>query len=389
MTGQVIFPARRALEHAVTAPAVRPLRLFPVLWPLWRVEISAQVYDEQAYEVVDRFVVRAVCEAGLSGVEQIAAFLGVHLSLVQRCLAFLARIGHVTVEGGEVRMTPLGLDAIRAGVRYEPKESRQDLLFEQFTGRPLPRGHYDGSVTVLSTPEVPADGVADRTQFTGLFCRTPFDPEVVPRLAQRTDRTEYNLPRLLLGVTVQQYGDAYLPVYLIETAGSGLLAYSSAAPRGDAFFEAVRRDVPALDEMISVEERGDPREIWTAWLAEGRHGRGTLRQLPNGVWRATLRADAYGGAPKLPPSRIGSFELRRRHFLQLWCDDPALRRRVLMDRALGIAQTRDVSTRGDLIARMSELSELLEVPAPGVAELRSYGAAEGQHARVARLDELA
>ena len=389
MTGQVIFPARRALEQAVTAPAVRPLRLFPMLWPLWRVEVSAQVFDEQAYEVVDRFLVRAVYEAGLTGVEQIAAFLGVHLSLVQRCLAFLARIGHVSLDGGVVCLTQLGLDAIRAGVRYEPKESRQDLLFEQFTGWPLPRGHYDGSVTVLSTPEVPPDGLADRTHFTGLFCPNAFAPEAVPRLAQRPDRTEYNLPKLLREVTVQQHENAYLPVYVIETAGSGLLAYTSAAPRGDAFFEAVCRDVPALHEMISVEERGDPREIWTGWLAEGRHGRGTLRQLSNGVWRATLRADAFGGAPKLPPSRVGSFELRRRHFLQLWCDDSALRRRVLMDRALGIAQTRNVTTRAELTERTSELAELLEVPAPEVAELRSYGDAEGLFAGVASLDELA
>jgi len=388
MTGQVIFPARRALEQAVTAPAVRPLRLFPVLWPLWRVEVSAQVYDEQAYEVVDQFLVRAVCEAGLSGVEELAAFLGVHLSLVQRCLAFLARIGHVALDAGQVRMTRLGLDAIRAGVRYEPKETRQHLLFEQFTSRPLPRRHYDGSVTVLSTPEMPAGGVTDRTHFTGLFFPTSFAQEVVPRLAERPDRTEYNLPKLLRGVTVEDHALAYLPVYLIETADSGLLTYTSAEPRGDAFFEEICRDAPALHQLISAEDRGDPSQIWTAWLAEGRHGRGTLRQLPNGVWRATLRADAYGGALKLPRSRLGSFELRRRHFLQLWCDDSTLRRSVLMDRALGIAQTRDVATRDDLLERMAELAQLLEVAVPGVAELRAHGEAEGQHARVARLDEL-
>jgi hypothetical protein len=389
VTGQLIFPARRALEQAVTTISVRPLRLFPVLWPLWRVEVSARVYDEQAYEVVDRFLVRAVHEAGFTRVDQVAAFLGVHLSLVQRCLAFLTRIGHVSVDGGEVRMTPLGVEAIRAGVRYEPKESRQDLLFDQFTSWPLPRGHYDGSVTVLPTPEVPADSLADRTHFTGLYCGNSFVPDIVPRLAQRPDRTEFNLPRLLRDVTVEQHANAYLPVYLVETADSGLLAYTSAEPRGDEFIQAVCREVPAVLELISAEEPGDPREIWTGWLAEGRHGRGTLRQLPNGVWRTTLRPQAYGAAPKLPPNRIGSFELRRRHFLQLWCDDTALRRRVLMDRALGIAQTRDVSTREDLVERMSELAELLEARAPSLAELRTHGETEGQVTRVARLDDLA
>jgi hypothetical protein len=388
VTGQILFPARRAVEHAAAAPAVRPLRLFPVLWPLWQVEVSAHIYDEQAYEIVDLFLVRAVHEAELTSVDQIAAFLGVHLSLVERCLAFLTRIGHLTVDNGQVRMTRLGLDAFRAGIRYEPKETRQDLLFEQLTHQPMPRAYYDGSVTILPTPEVPSGGVTDGTQFNGLYSAIPFQPAAVPHLAQRPDRTEYNLPRLLRDVTILQHANAYLPLYLIETADTGLLAYTSAAPRGDTFFQAICRDDPAVPDMVSAEKPDDPRQIWTSWLAEGRHGRGTLQQLRNGVWRATLRTDAYGSSPKLPPSRIGSFELRRRHFLQLWCDDTALRRRVLNDRALGIARTRDVTTRNDLEQRLAELADLLEVPAPDIAQLREYGEAEGQHARVARLDEL-
>jgi hypothetical protein len=57
--------SRRALENAATIPDVRPLRLFPVLWPLWQVEISASVHDPQACEVLDHFLVRAVAEGRL------------------------------------------------------------------------------------------------------------------------------------------------------------------------------------------------------------------------------------------------------------------------------------------------------------------------------------
>ncbi|MEV8516277.1 hypothetical protein [Dactylosporangium sp. NPDC051484] len=368
----------------MTLPTVQPLRLFPVFWPLWRVEVSASVYDEPAYEIVDRFLVRAIHEGAMSRPEELASFLGIQVSLVQRCLAFLTRIGHVRFSGDRAELTPLGLEALRVGVRLEPKEVRQDLLFEQFTHRPLPRGHYDGSVAILPTPEVPEDRLADRSRFTGLFAPTWFIPESVARLARRPDRTEFNVPRLLRNIAVESHQDAFLPVYLVETVDSGVIVYSSAAPRRDAFLEGVCADVPAIHDLIGAEETRDPEEIWTGWLAEGKYGRGTLRQLINGVWRVTLRAEAFAGPPKLPPSRVGSFELRRRHFAQLWCDDAALRRRVLLDRALAMARSRAVGARVDLIERMADLARLLELAEPTLAELRAHASDED----AARLDAL-
>ena len=123
----------------------------------------------------------------------------------------------------------------------------------------------------------------------------------------------------------------FLPAYVIETAGRGLLVYTALAAERDAFFEAACRQAPAIQHMISAEKNADPRKIWTEWLAESQAGLGTLRQLPNQVWRATLRADAFGPDARLPLSRLGSYELRKRHFLQLWCQDADLRRSALMN----------------------------------------------------------
>jgi hypothetical protein len=385
---RLIYPARRAIEHAVAIPGVRPTRFFAVLWPLWQVETTAQVYEEQAYEMLDRFIVRGVLEAGLSGIDELARFLGLQPPLVRRCLSFLGLIGHVKVEHGTVTLTELGLHSARTGVRLVPKEGRQRLLIDRFTMRPLPRSHYDGSITVLTKPEVNPEDVADRTRFLPLFSPAPFRPDVVQQLAQRADRAQFNLPSQLRNLAIVGEQDVYLPAYLIETGSGELLAYTGVGDRRDEFMEALCRDVATIWQLISAETGGNPNEIWRQWLMEKDVRHGSLRQLHNGVWRATLPPEAFGSPPQLPLSRLGSFELRRHHFLQLWCHDTKLRRRAMLDRALGLAQLRAVKTFTDLTTRLETLARQLDVAAPTIAELRKHALRNQQYDRLMRLDTL-
>ena len=390
MSTRLIYPARRAVEHAVTVAGVRPRRLFPVLWPLWQVETTATFYDEQPYDLVDRFLVRAVTEAELTRVDELVAFLGVPEAWARRCLRYLSVIGHIRLDGDLVRMTELGLSSARDGLRYVYQtESRQDILVERFTGRPLPRSHYAGSVEVLPSWTVDQGQLADRSRFRPLNAPAAFRRELVEQLVDRPDRTELNLPAQLRHLRVVEDRDGFLPAYVVETVDSGLLVYTAAAADRDAFFEAACREAPVVHSVIDAEEPGDPRQIWTEWLAGPKTiRRGTLRQLSSGIWRATLHEDSFGGASKLPLTRLGSFELRKHHFLQLWCQDAELRRRAAHERGLGLATTREVRTLVHLESRVAELAVQLEVRAPTVAELRAYGEQHGMHAHVARLDQL-
>ncbi|WP_307961625.1 hypothetical protein [Salinispora arenicola] len=254
---RVIYPAQRAIEHAVTVPGVRPARLFPVLWPLWQVETAAQVYDEQAYEVIDRFLVRGILEAGLHRSADLAAFYGLPTSLVERCLAFLTLIGHVRNTEGLVTLTPLGESSARADVRYVPKESRQQLLVERFTARPLPRSHYQGSLSLLPTPHVPAERVSDGSRFAPLFSSSTFRPEIVTQLGEQPDRFDFNLPKQLRNLRVLGHQDAYLPAYLIEDADGRLLAYSGVHGERDTFLESLCDRVPLIRTLIAAEPSQD------------------------------------------------------------------------------------------------------------------------------------
>jgi hypothetical protein len=381
-----LYPARRAVEHAASLPGVQPLRLFPVLWPLWRAETAASFLDERAYEVIDRFLVLAVRDAGLRTTIELADFYGVPVPLVQRCARFLTAIGHVEMNGEIITLTGLGRRSAAAGTRYEPRESRQDILIDQLTEQALPRTYYHGSVPVFDSTDVPEDRLNDRSRFHPLYASALFRDDIVLRLGDREDRAEYNLPRTLRDLRVIGSRPAYLPGYVIETAGTGLLVYTPLAPARDAFYEKIAGQAPALAQMISADQNHGPRQIWTEWLAEG-HGLGTLCQLPNGVWRATMRADAFGPGGKQPLSRLGSYELRKRHFLQLWCEDPALRAQALNERALAMTSASGLS-REELRQRIATLAAQLEVPGPSLTDLRRYGVQRGLHINVARLDSL-
>jgi hypothetical protein len=381
-----LYPALRAVEHATSLAGVRPLRLFPVLWPLWRAETAASFYDERAYEVIDRFLVLAVKDARLRTIEELAAFYGVPVPLIQRCARFLAAIGHVKMDGETITLTGLGRRSAADGTRYEPRESRQDILVEQFTAQPLPRPYYQQSVPIFDSTDVPADKLSDRSRFQPLYASAQFRDDMVLRLREREDQAEYNLPRMLRDLRVVGNRPAFLPGYVIETADSGLLVYTPLAPERDTFYERVADQAPVLAQLISAEQDPGPRQIWTEWLAEG-HGLGTFSQLPNGVWRATLRADAFGPNARLPLSRVGSYELRKRHFLQLWCEDTPLRARTLNERALAMTAAFGL-TKGELRQRIAALARQLEVPEPDLADLRRYGEQHGLRISIARLDSL-
>lgn len=379
---RLIYPARRAVEHAVTIPGVRPVRLFPVLWPLWQVDTEAYVYDEQTYEVIDRFLTRGIAEAGLDTADELARFFALPASLVQRCLRFLELIGHTQTVDGRIRLTPLGTESLAADIRYEPKQSRQTLLLDQLTGWPLLRRYYDGAVPVLSTREVPPDRLDDRSEFLTVSVDRYFTPELVQRLEHTSERARFNLPSRLRNLSVLTHGNAYLPVYLIETSSHGLLVYSGLAEERDTFLERVCQQVDVMRNRIEAQELGKPRDIWTRWLAEFQYGPGILRELDNGVWRVTFRPKAFGDAPRLPVTRLGSYEIRKHHLLQLWCDDARLRREAVLERALGIARLSQVETVADLDRRVATVARALDVAAPRFDEIRRYARDKGVPAPV-------
>lgn len=380
----IIYPARRAVEHAVSVSGAIPTRLFPVLWPLWQIETLADVEDEKSYDVIDQFVVRAVREGELQSVAEIAAFLSLPIGVVERCVRFLVLIGHAELAGERVSLTPRGVRSAAEGVRYEPKESRQLILVEQYTGEALKRSYYDGGVTVLSDFRVPVERTADRCRFLPLpwAAGTAPRPDLLDALARRPDRADYNLPAQLRNLrSTSGPRQVYLPAYLVETAAHGILAYTAVGDGRDVFLEGICARIDQARDRIAAENFRDPHQIWADWLASSKHPvERPPHRRPNGVWRVTFPAQAFGKGGR-PASLIGSFELRDYHFIQLWCDDRDLRTSVLCDRALRVSRIRGVATLAELHRRITPIARLLELEVPTADQLRERAATTGAAVR--------
>ncbi|MEV7970650.1 DUF4236 domain-containing protein [Sphaerisporangium sp. NPDC088356] len=313
MTSRAIYPARRAVEHAVSIPGVRPLRLFPVLWPLWQVEISADIYEEQAYEVIDRFLVRAIVEGGIDRREELIRFYGVGPSLVDRCLAFLGVIGHIVVDGDHVRLTELGLHSLRVNVRLTPKESRQKQLFERFTGRPLPRRYHHGSLHVLPEPQIPDHLLADRSRWLSLFAVTAFQPGMVEALAARPDRTEYNLPSRLEprkvrgeSARLRQAGTRALMAapspWLACGSTRTVVQHPPPETRASGWRDRLQARTRGVPTFVTVESCNAPTP-WTDRSCMGIYVRTTLKAGP---FRFNLSQAGLGVSVGVPGFRVGA-----------------------------------------------------------------------------------
>jgi hypothetical protein len=383
---RLIYPATRAIENAVSQPGIHPIRLFPVLWPLWQVETSADMYDKQDFEIIDHFIVRSIDEGGIRDRDVLIRFLHLSEGLVDRCLTFLALIGHLTVTGPTLQLTDLGQESVRDGIRYVAATNRLTLLLERQTGTPLPRRYY-GDVPILDTPEIEDGQLADRTQFLSVFTYQPFNPNILPWLENHPNRVEYNLPSKLRRLRSEGIREGFLPCYLIQTADGEVLAYTNAAEQRDTFLEAVYAKT-SIEHLIEVKSVANPRETWRKWLANSGLAGGELRQKRD-VWQLVLEPSAFGPPPKLPLARIGSYVVRDNHFLQYWCADTATRERALAERSLGIATLPAVTTLKDLETRIHDLAASLHVPKVGIAGLRAYANTIGDERRAGQLNRLA
>ena len=372
-------PIRRVLEKVAVLPGVEPLRVFPLLLPMWTVGIKSVVRETQPYEIFDRFLSLAIGRAGVRDVAGLAGFFAVEPALVERTLRFLDAIGHLHRDGEILSLTAIGMSSINDDQRYVIKEDRQVLYFDGFTSAPLPKNHYEGAVW-LDEPHLRLSG---GTRFQAVADAGMFRPEALKELERRADREEYNLPAGLASVEPTAIGRSWLPTYVIECV-SELLFYVKAIEGPDSYLSALA--TPYLNDALRAEKPVDDIQVWRDWLA----GRGFRdvepRRLPNRVLRAALPAAAFGKS--LEWWRLGSFETQKHSFLQLWCDDDQTRLWAVLVRVGMQVSRRGLRDVDSVERRLSDLSAQLEVSTLEVKDLQAYARAESDDALSAALEGL-
>jgi hypothetical protein len=404
MTTKLIrYPEERALEDAAYARGVTPTRIFALLLPIWCVEIEATVTDAEPYELIDRYLERAIAEAGLSTAAGLAGFLALDEVLVDRALRFLSAIGHVTIAGKQVALTGLGQRSVQDKVRYViTRKDRRKLYFDAFGSRPLTRAYYDGgTVTLLSgTALAEAMSRTEGPQFLQLTSFHGFRPEALTEVAGRADREEYNLPEGINEPRQLGAGECvYLPAYVIrgiERSARGArvryLAYTQTGEEPDPHIGDLCEQTDDIMSLLETEERFGQRNLDEkrigAWLAKRNLDHYRPTQTSEGMWRVTLPGSVFDGTGTLSLSKIGSFVLLGNDFFHLWCSDARARQRALLERAdayLGARSRVDPVIAGERIAL---IARQLNLGTTGLPDLRTMAAKAGKRGLAAQLARI-
>jgi hypothetical protein len=211
---------REVARRVDALPGVRPRRILPLLLPMWAAEVTATVRESQPYDVLDRYLSRAIAEAGLRDVTELAGFLGVEPALVSRAARFLAGIGHLRRDGDAVTLTDLGRRSVADGRRYQLARGRRLVLrFDGFSGAPVPYGCAVRS-TWLTVPELTQ---ADGTRFQPVPGAAELPGEAVGELLSRPDVAEFTGPAVPVSVERTATRPVWLPVYLVECEDESLV----------------------------------------------------------------------------------------------------------------------------------------------------------------------
>jgi hypothetical protein len=311
---EMLYPAVRAIEAAAAEPGARPTRFFAVLLPFWSVEVGFTRAQTQEYDLIDRFLDRAVGDGRIADVTGLAGFLGVDRPLVERAVGRLCTLGHLTRDGDALALTALGRESLNADRRHLRSAERTRVFLDAFRGSPLPRDHYS-ALRFLGAPSL---SLADGTRFRPVVSFEEFRPGAV------------HLPGVA-DLRVLSCRTEWLPVYLVRAA-NGYLAYSRYRTGRDPWLERLCAGLPELLDVLDVEPPPDEERIWRDWLDGAGFRAVHPKRQPNGVLRAVLPPEVFG--TRFGWAQLGGYVAREGCFMQLWCDDEPTRRRAERERAL-------------------------------------------------------
>ncbi|MFC7528201.1 hypothetical protein [Actinoplanes sp. GCM10030250] len=232
------LPLREVTRRVEALPEVRPVRILPLLLPMWAAEVVATVRESQPYDVFDRYLARAIDEGGMVDPAELAGFFGVEPAIVSRALRFLAGIGHLGRDDGKLSLTELGRQSLADGRRYQLAKGRRMLLrFDGFAGEPVPYS----CVAASSWLRVPELTLPDGTLFRPVPGSASLPAGTVEKLLGRDDLADFTGP--VVPVAAEQTGTRplWLPVYLVECEDEPL-----------AFGKSVDGPDPYLGDLFMV-----------------------------------------------------------------------------------------------------------------------------------------
>lgn len=381
MGSLISYPEQRALEDVAYSLGLQPTRILTVLLPIWRVEVRATVTEGEDYELIDRYIERAIAETGIDTVAGLSWFLALDEVIVHRTMSFLATIEHVRYSDGRFTLTELGIRSVRDRKSYRTtRNDRRHLYFDAFGSRPLTRPYYDArAVTFIERDEL-STVLAEHKERVFALANTPaFRPNALADLVNAPDRDSFNLPERIDIVESTPAEYVYLPLYVVRAVRAGHpprhVAYSQVSRESDPYLTSMCEQTPEIVSACTYEwapDQENERTRITTWLRKQGLAAGSPVRTAEGGWRVTLPAAAFGRGGGLNLSLLGTYVMLGNVFFLAWCADESARKRAMAERVKAYLNARPYSDRDRLIALIDRISRQLDLGTVTIGTLRRW-----------------
>ena len=334
---KILYSFQKALDETLSLGAV-PYRIFNVLYPIRVINVHGTQRSYTDMEEIQAFIERGIAESGLNTLGKLEDFFGLDADFVNKMIAFLKNIGHVTVDRNGLALTLLGIDSVREGVSYREYETDFKLYFDAIGNLPLSQAHF--RVKVFD-PD-------DSFQSQGFLPISPvfskWDPLALKELERRKDRSRFGIMDEVKSISEHRQDPfVYMPVYVVErfvstpdmSALPVYLVFGTMKGYRDIEIEtAINRNFQAL-EWVKDKSSADDAITKRLISQEISPGRWTRRENSEFGIEIVVRAEDLelgqvgetGSRPrkKLTIDKIGRYMLAADWCFWLTCDIDAIR----------------------------------------------------------------
>lgn len=393
----LLYHPYKALEQ-VQELGLIPVRLFRVLYPLWRVRVEGRQRLKTEWDELEWFIERGIHEGGLRSSTALSEFFGLETDFIAKLLTRAREAGHLSGNDEALSLTPVGLDSLRERARYEQRRLESILYFEALGNLPLTLEH--DKVPILE--QLPP---ANETPFQAFFhFNQTWSADALERLRANPEPGLPHLPEDIGKAELDSPQPVYLPVYFVEAREDKpdgrfcLLAFSQVRGLRDITLEyAVNRDPQVFRALAArADSRADAVERYFKqiglrkddWYLNEAGPWGAQVMLAGEVFQPA-GGENEDDMPRLTARNVGRYHVIYDWCLWIMCDDPKIRARAVAEQSLEWLQYANIRpSEFEFRQKVTNLSQRLRVDAPSLADLLALAQRRKMTRAAERLAEM-
>jgi len=391
----LLYHHYKALEH-VQERGLVPVRLFRVLYPLWRVRVEGRQRATSEFDELEWFIERGIDQGNLRSADALAGFFGLEPDFVHKLLRQAREAGHISGEDENLALTPLGQATVHERVRYEERKIGSELYFEALGNLPLTPDHY--KIPIL-------ESLPEKSPFQAFYhFDQAWSAKSLEQLRNSPDAAQLNLPQEVSVAQLVSREPVYLPVYFVEARENkpsgpfSLLVFSQvrglrdttleyAVNRDPKVFRALKARTNSRAEAVQrhFEQGGFKRDSW--YLNE--NGPQGAQVMVDGAVFQPGAEEGEDETPRLTLRSVGRYTVIYDWCIWILCDDPKIRAQAAAEQVLEWLQNVNIRpSRHEILQKIASTSGRLNVSKPTFQGLLAAAYSRKLPRAAERLEEL-